>query len=91
MNWHGVIGVWRPSACSPLGHRNDLVATMPARTSRTMRKEMSWTTPELDTLLGSAPAAPASEHAGHTAPAVPVADPATTGPSDVDRVWRGPR
>ncbi|MFD4181736.1 PepSY-associated TM helix domain-containing protein [Rhodococcus sp. NPDC058514] len=73
MNRHGVIG-----ACAALGliflSATGLTWSDHAgKNVKTLRTEMSWTTPKLDTELGGGAGSPAGEHDGHDAAAVPVA------------------
>ncbi|SEL26178.1 PepSY-associated TM helix domain-containing protein [Rhodococcus maanshanensis] len=86
LNWHGVVG-----ACAALGLIFLSITGLTwsdnaGKNVKTLRTEMSWTTPKLDTAIGAAPAAPAGEHTGHGAPAAPVADGAPVDPSAVDGV-----
>ncbi|TJZ74407.1 PepSY domain-containing protein [Rhodococcus oryzae] len=86
LNWHGVVG-----ACAAIGLIFLSITGLTwsdhaGKNVKTVRTEMSWTTPKLDTTLAASAAAPADEHAGHGAPAAPVAEGAPVDPSAVDGV-----
>ncbi|MFC4603430.1 PepSY-associated TM helix domain-containing protein [Rhodococcus kronopolitis] len=72
LNWHGAVGAWAALGLLFLSATGLSWSDYAGANIKTVRAEMSWNAPALNTSLGGAPAAGGGEHDGHGA--APTAD-----------------
>lgn len=68
LNWHGAVGAWAALGLLFLSATGLSWSDHAGANIKTVRSEMSWNAPALDTSLGGAPSAGGGEHDGHGAP-----------------------